>query len=62
MLSKRIGEPCPKCSTGLQRRRTRNRGDVMDIAYCASCNASFELSVEEEIEAPALFVAAALPA
>lgn len=60
MLSRRIGEPCPKCAVRLQRRKTRNRGDIVDIAYCAGCNAAFELAEEEKIET-SLFGVVAVP-
>ncbi|HVY85086.1 MAG TPA: hypothetical protein VG943_08130 [Caulobacterales bacterium] len=48
MLMKKIGEPCPTCATPLQRRRSTFRTIVGDVAYCARCCASYELS-----EAPA---------
>lgn len=48
MLEKRIGEPCPTCSTPLQRRRSTFRTVVGDVAFCARCCSSFELAGEAE--------------
>lgn len=57
-MLKRVGDPCPKCAGKLMRRRSNFRLIAGDVAYCAPCNASFEL-VEEEQTVPAL---AAMPA
>lgn len=54
MLSRRIGEPCPKCATRLMRRRTKVNGLVDDVAYCARCNAAFEIAADEPVLFPAL--------
>jgi hypothetical protein len=48
MLGKKIGEPCPTCSTPLQRRRSTFRTIVGDVAFCARCCSSFELAKEED--------------
>ena len=48
MLEKKIGEPCPTCETPLQRRRSTFRTIVGDVAYCARCCSSFELSTTED--------------
>lgn len=48
MLSKKIGDPCPTCQTPLQRRRSTFRTIPGDVAYCARCTSSFELSREDE--------------
>lgn len=44
MFGKKIGDPCPKCSAALLRRRSSFRLIVGDVAYCAPCNAAFELA------------------
>lgn len=46
MLEKKIGEPCPTCTTPLQRRRSTFRTIVGDVAFCARCCSSFELAHE----------------
>lgn len=52
MKSKRIGEPCPKCATRLMRRKAKINGDVGEVAYCARCNAAFEIAVDEPVLMP----------
>ena len=49
MHEKKIGEPCPTCATALQRRRSTFRTIVGDIAYCARCCSSFELSRDDDM-------------
>ena len=51
MHEKKIGEPCPTCQTPLQRRRSTFRTIAGDIAFCACCSASYEISLEEELSA-----------
>ena len=48
MLEKRVGEPCPTCSTPLMRRRSTFRTISGDVAYCAHCCAAYELVREEQ--------------
>ena len=48
MLEKKIGEPCPTCTTPLQRRRSTFRTIVGDVAFCARCCSSFELAREAD--------------
>jgi hypothetical protein len=48
MLEKKIGEPCPTCTTPLQRRRSTFRTILGDVAFCARCCSSFELAAEAE--------------
>lgn len=48
MLEKKIGEPCPTCTTPLQRCPSTFRTIAGDVAYCARCCSSFELAREEE--------------
>lgn len=60
MLSKKVGDPCPKCASRLFRRRSNFRVINGDVAYCGPCNAAYELHDEEEELLPAPF--AALPA
>lgn len=48
MLDKKIGEPCPTCTTPLQRRRSTFRTIVGDVAYCARCCSSFQIAHEED--------------
>jgi len=48
MLDKKIGEPCPTCTTPLQRRRSTFRTIVGDVAYCARCCSSFEIANDED--------------
>jgi endogenous inhibitor of DNA gyrase (YacG/DUF329 family) len=55
MLEKRIGEPCPTCQTPLQRRRSTFRTIVGDVAFCARCCSSFELSSMTEDDVLAAF-------
>ncbi len=57
MLSRRIGEPCPKCPTRLMRRRAKINGQVGDVAYCARCDASFEIAADEPVFFPARILA-----
>lgn len=54
MLAKKIGEPCPKCATRLMRRRSKFARIEGDVAYCARCDASFELAADEIVLIPAL--------
>jgi hypothetical protein len=48
MLGKRIGDPCPKCTATLMRRRrsSASRGSG-DVAYCAPCNSAYAIEGEE---------------
>jgi hypothetical protein len=48
MLEKKIGEPCPTCTTPLQRRRSTFRTILGDVAFCARCCSSFELAADAE--------------
>lgn len=48
MLEKRIGEPCPTCTTPLMRRRSTFRSITGDVAFCARCCSSFELAEDED--------------
>lgn len=48
MLEKKIGEPCPTCDTPLQRRRSTFRTIIGDVAYCARCGSSYELTCDED--------------
>ncbi|MET0182600.1 MAG: hypothetical protein ABW199_06920 [Caulobacterales bacterium] len=51
MYGQRIGDPCPKCSSLLIRRAKRivaRGGESGDVAYCARCNAAYELAHERE--------------
>lgn len=65
MHEKKIGEPCPKCAALLIRRpkriATRAGGQLTiqmcDVAFCASCNAVWELE-----EPPQHDIAAFAPA
>lgn len=50
MFEKRIGEPCPQCKTPLQRRRSNFRAITGDVAFCARCNASYQLALKAEDE------------
>lgn len=47
MHEKKIGEPCPKCAALLIRRpkRIATRAGIMlcDVAFCASCNAVWDI-------------------
>lgn len=49
MPGKHIGEPCPKCAATLMRRRRASlfRMADGDIAFCAPCNAAWEIAGEE---------------
>jgi hypothetical protein len=49
MLEKKIGEPCPTCTTPLQRRRSTFRTIVGDVAFCARCCSSFEIAADEDV-------------
>lgn len=51
-MLKKIGDPCPKCGRALMRRRSTFRAIVGDVAYCADCNAAFELAAPEPRRAP----------
>ncbi len=46
-MTKKVGDPCPKCAAKLIRRRSNFRRIVGDVAYCAPCGAAFELAEEE---------------
>lgn len=48
MQSKTIGDPCPSCRAPLMRRRSTFRTVPGDVAYCARCDASFELAAADE--------------
>lgn len=48
MLSKKVGDPCPKCASRLFRRRSNFRLVEGDVAYCGPCDAAYELREEEE--------------
>ncbi len=48
MLEKKIGEPCPTCQTPLQRRASTFRTIAGDVAFCARCCSSFEISLDED--------------
>jgi hypothetical protein len=49
ILSKEIGEPCPKCAMALERqpRAFYWRGAYRDGAFCKSCNAVWPINGEE---------------
>jgi len=49
MPGKQIGDPCPKCAATLQRRKRASlfRMADGDIAFCAPCNAAWEIVGEE---------------
>jgi hypothetical protein len=49
MPGKQIGEPCPKCAATLQRRRRASlfRMAEGDVAFCAPCNAAWDILGEE---------------
>ena len=58
MLSKKVGDQCPKCEARLIRRKSTFRLIPGDVAYCAPCNAAYELA-EDYCEAhPTVFAAA----
>jgi hypothetical protein len=59
MLEKRIGDPCPKCSAALMRRRCNRsfRTETGDVAYCARCDAAWEIA-KDEVAAPPLLAPA----
>lgn len=49
MNGKNIGDPCPKCAAQLIRRPRQivaRAGGSGDMAYCAKCQAAFELADE----------------
>lgn len=48
MLEKKIGDPCPTCTTALQRRRSTFRTIAGDVAYCARCCSSFEIASQDD--------------
>ncbi|KAF0181867.1 MAG: hypothetical protein IV086_12115 [Hyphomonadaceae bacterium] len=54
MPGKFIGEPCPKCAAILIRRRRASlfRATDGDVAYCAPCNAAWDIEGEAPL-APA---------
>lgn len=49
MPGKYIGDPCPKCAAMLIRRRRASlfRATDGDVAYCAVCNAAWEIEGED---------------
>jgi hypothetical protein len=49
MPGKHIGDPCPKCAAMLIRRRRASlfRSGDGDIAFCAPCNAAWDIAGEE---------------
>ncbi|MBL8557821.1 MAG: hypothetical protein JNM47_03825 [Hyphomonadaceae bacterium] len=59
MPGKIIGDPCPKCAAMLIRRRRASlfRATDGDVAFCAPCNAAWEIEGEEApvANAPAAF-------
>lgn len=57
MSGKKIGDPCPKCASTLLRRRraTVFRGGDGDIAYCAPCNAAWDIAVDDPLGVAAGF-------
>jgi hypothetical protein len=51
MNRKLLGEPCPKCAAPLIRRPKQTVARTMgpgDVAYCAGCNAAWD--IEEPVE------------
>lgn len=42
-MGKKEGDPCPRCSTPLLRRKSNFRSFLGDVAHCAGCNMSFEM-------------------
>lgn len=48
MPGKFIGDPCPKCAAMLIRRRRASlfRATDGDVAYCAPCNAAWDIEGE----------------
>lgn len=63
MPGKQIGEPCPKCAATLQRRRRASlfRMADGDIAFCAPCNAAWDILGEESEPAHHPAIAALRP-
>ena len=51
MPGKHIGDPCPKCAAMLIRRRRASlfRAADGDVAFCAPCNAAWDIAGEEYI-------------
>lgn len=49
MPGKQIGDPCPKCAATLMRRRRASlfRMADGDVAFCARCNAAWDIAGEE---------------
>ena len=49
MPGKHIGDPCPKCAASLIRRRRASlfRAADGDVAFCAPCNAAWDIAGEE---------------
>ena len=49
MPGKHIGDPCPKCAASLIRRRRASlfRESDGDVAFCAPCNAAWDIAGEE---------------
>ena len=62
MPGKHIGDPCPKCAAMLIRRRRASlfRSADGDVAFCAPCNAAWDI-VGEEGQAPEPRLAAFQP-
>ena len=50
MPGKHIGDPCPKCAAMLIRRQRASlfRSSDGDVAFCAPCNAAWEIDGEEQ--------------
>jgi hypothetical protein len=65
MSARRIGGPCPKCGAVLMRRERARlfRTGSGDVAYCARCNAAWDIEddvVRSAPDAPLLTPSAAL--
>jgi len=54
MPGKFIGDPCPKCAAILIRRRRASlfRSTDGDVAYCAPCNAAWDIEDEPPSSRP----------
>ena len=52
MPGKHIGDPCPKCAAMLIRRRRASlfRSSDGDVAFCAPCNAAWDIAGEETLD------------
>lgn len=62
MSARRIGGPCPKCGAILMRRERARvfRSAGGDVAYCARCNAAWD--IEEDAERASDILPAPRPA